>query len=193
MATFSPDNEDPRWYIEQGIDWESLVRTTEADFRNPGGPKSVDEALAFYKETLELVGGFASDEIAPHAAQLDREGVRHEGGEAVFPERLAGIFDQVKQLGLHGLCVPRELGGMNAPVMLFFLAPELFGRADVSVMAHHGSHGGMAPAFLDNSTAFVSCLPIDNSTVPTRNVWSGLSVASITRSPGTCRSRPYEP
>ncbi|MCU1281359.1 MAG: Butyryl-CoA dehydrogenase [bacterium] len=148
MANFFQDNDDLRWYIERGIDWEPLVRTTEADFRNPGGPQSVDEALAFYKETLEMVGGFVADEIAPHAAELDRQGVRHEGGEAVFPPRLAGIFEQVKQLGLHGLCVPRELGGMNAPVMLYFLASELFGRADVSVMAHHGFHGGMAMAML---------------------------------------------
>ncbi|HEY1587392.1 MAG TPA: acyl-CoA dehydrogenase family protein [Polyangia bacterium] len=148
MANFFTDNDDLRWYIERGIDWEPLVRTTEADFRNPDGPKSVAEALVFYKETLEMVGGFVADEIAPHAAELDRQGVRHEGGEAVFPPRLAGIFDQVKQLGLHGLCVPRELGGMNAPVMLYFLASELFGRADVSVMAHHGFHGGMAMAML---------------------------------------------
>jgi alkylation response protein AidB-like acyl-CoA dehydrogenase len=148
MANFYTDNADLRWYIERGIDWESLVRTTEADFRNPGGPKSVDEALAFYKETLELVGSFVADEIAPHAAQLDREGVRHVDGEALFPERLEGIFAQVKELGLHGLCVPRELGGMNAPVMLYFLLSELFGRADVSVMAHHGFHGGMAMAML---------------------------------------------
>ena len=95
-----------------------------------------------------MVGGFVADEIAPYTAELDREGVRHEGGEAVFPPRLAGIFEQIKRLGLHGLCVPRELGGMNAPVMLYFLASELFGRADVSVMAHHGFHGGMAMAML---------------------------------------------
>ena len=148
MANFYTDNEDLRWYIEHGIDWESLVRTTEADFRNPGGPKSVDEALAFYKETLDMVGGFVADEIAPHAAQLDREGVRHEGGEAVFPERLAGIFAKINELGLHGLCVPRELGGMNAPVMLYFLSSRCSARADVSVMAHHGFHGGMAMAML---------------------------------------------
>ncbi|MDB4970812.1 MAG: Butyryl-CoA dehydrogenase [Myxococcales bacterium] len=148
MANFFTDNDDLRYYVEKGIDWEPLVRVSEADFRNPGGPKSVDEAVAFYKETLELVGSFAADEIAPHSAQLDREGVAHVDGEAVFPARLAGIFEQIKQLGLHGLCVPRELGGMNAPVMVYFLASELFGRADVSVMAHHGFHGGMAMAML---------------------------------------------
>jgi 3-(methylthio)propanoyl-CoA dehydrogenase len=148
MANYFTDNDDLRYYVDKGIDWESLVRVTESDFRNPGGPKSVDEALSFYKETLEMVGGFVADEIAPHAAEIDREAVRFEGGEAVFPPRLAGIFEQIKQLGLHGLCVPRELGGMNAPVIVHFLACEVMGRADVSVMAHHGFHGGIAMAML---------------------------------------------
>jgi alkylation response protein AidB-like acyl-CoA dehydrogenase len=148
MANFYSDNDDLRWYVDRGIDWEPLVRVTEADFRNPGGPKSLAEALPFYHETLELVGAFVADEIAPHAAELDREGVRFEKGEAVFPPRLAGIFAQIRSLGLHGLCVPRELGGMNAPVLLYFLASELFGRGDVSVMAHQSFHGGMAMAML---------------------------------------------
>lgn len=148
MANFYSDNDDLRYYVERGIDWSELVRVAEADFRNPGGPRTVDEAVAFYKDTLEMVGGFVADEVAPHAAELDRAGVKLDGGEAVFPPRLAGIFDQVKALGLHGLCVPRELGGMNAPVMVYFLASELFGRGDVSVMAHHGFHGGMAMAML---------------------------------------------
>ena len=43
-----------------------------------------------------MVGGFVADEIAPHAAQIDREGVPLEDGEAVFPPRLAGIFEQIK-------------------------------------------------------------------------------------------------
>jgi 3-(methylthio)propanoyl-CoA dehydrogenase len=148
MANFYGDNDDLGYYVDKGIDWAELVRVSEADFRNPGGPKSVAEALAFYKDTLAMVGGFVADEIAPYAAELDREGVRFDGGEVVFPARLAGIFAAVKQLGLHGLCVPRELGGLNAPVLCYFLASELFARADVSVMAHHGFHGGMAMAML---------------------------------------------
>ncbi len=148
MANFFHDNQDLKFYVEKGIDWEPLVRATEMDFRLPGAFPSSKEALEFYREILDMVGGFVADEIAPHAAQLDREAVAHVDGEAVFPPRLQGIFDQIKQLGLHGLTVPRELGGMNAPLLLYYLASELFARGDVSVMAHHGFHGGMAMAML---------------------------------------------
>src|SRR5690606_23918627 len=84
----------------------------------------------------------------PHAARIDREGVLFENGEARLPPLLQGIFDRIKQMDLHGLCVPRELGGTNAPLALYYLTSELFSRADVSTMAHHGFHGGMALAML---------------------------------------------
>jgi alkylation response protein AidB-like acyl-CoA dehydrogenase len=148
MANFFHDNEDLKFYVDKGIDWEPLVRATEMDYRLPGGFTSAKEALDFYQETLDMVGGFVADEIAPHAAQIDREELKLENGEVKFPPRLQGIFDQIKALGLHGIAVPRELGGMNAPLLIYYLASELFARGDVSVMAHHGFHGGMAMAML---------------------------------------------
>jgi alkylation response protein AidB-like acyl-CoA dehydrogenase len=148
MANFFSDNDDLKFYVEKGIDWEPLVRVTEMEYRVPGSFPTAKEALDFYKETLDMVGGFVADEIAPHAAELDREAVKLENGEAVFPPRLQGIFDQIKSLGLHGVSVPRELGGLNAPLLVYYLASELFARGDVSVMAHHGFHGGMAMAML---------------------------------------------
>lgn len=148
MGNFFKDNDDLRFYFEKGIDWGPLVEATEHGFRAPDGPKSTEEAVELYRDICELVGEFVADEVAPHAAQIDREKVRFEDGEVVFPERLQGIFDQIAQMELHGLNLPRELGGMNAPMMLYFLTSEMFGRADVSVMAHHGFHGGIALAML---------------------------------------------
>jgi alkylation response protein AidB-like acyl-CoA dehydrogenase len=148
MANFFSDNEDLKFYVEKGIDWEPLVRVTEMDFRVPGAFPSAKEAVDFYKETLDMVGSFVADEIAPYTAELDRETIKLVDGEAKFPPRLKGIFDQIKGLGLHGISVPRELGGLNAPLLIYYLASELFARGDVSVMAHHGFHGGMAMAML---------------------------------------------
>ena len=148
MASFYEDNEDLRWYVEKGIDWEPLIELTERRFIDPDGPDDAAEAMELYLDILKMVGEFVSSEIAPHAAEIDREGVRLENGEVVFPDRLQGIFDKIDELDLHGLNVPRELGGMNAPMMVYFLISEMMGRADVSVMAHHGFHGGMAMAAL---------------------------------------------
>ncbi|MFT7521114.1 MAG: alkylation response protein AidB-like acyl-CoA dehydrogenase [Kiritimatiellia bacterium] len=57
-------------------------------------------------------------------------------------------MDQLADLELHGLCLPEYLGGMNCPFVIYLLNAEIMGRADVSIMAHHSFHGGMAMAML---------------------------------------------
>jgi alkylation response protein AidB-like acyl-CoA dehydrogenase len=147
-SSFFKDNDDLRYYFDEGLDWDALVEATERGGLAASGYKSVEEAVAFFREIAETVGDFVATEIAPHTAEIDRGGVIFENGEARFPPRAQAIFDQIKQLELHGLCVPRELGGLNAPMALYYLVSEMFGRADVSIMAHHGFHGGMAAAAL---------------------------------------------
>jgi alkylation response protein AidB-like acyl-CoA dehydrogenase len=148
MANYFKDNPDLRYYMEKGIDWESIVRITEYDFRAKDGFESVDEALEFYGDIIEMVGEFVAAEVAPIAATVDRKGVHLEDGEAVVPEEMDALFEQIKALELHGMCLPRELGGMNCPMMLYWFNTEVFARADVSMMAHHSFHGGMAMAML---------------------------------------------
>ncbi|MGD8823940.1 MAG: acyl-CoA dehydrogenase family protein, partial [Myxococcales bacterium] len=91
---------------------------------------------------------FVAEEIKPYEKEIDEKGVTLVDGEVVFSDRLSAIFDKIKDLDLHGLPVPRELGGMNAPLLLYFMNSELMARADVSAMAHHGFHAGMAMAML---------------------------------------------
>ena len=148
MANFYDDNEDLRFYVEKYIDWEALVELTELRYMAKDGFENAQEALEFYQGVLDMVGGFAAEEIAPHAEKIDREHPWIENGEVKFPPVLDNIFEQVKQLELHRMCPPRELGGMNCPFMLSMLTTELFSRADVSVAAHIGFHGGMAMAAL---------------------------------------------
>src|SRR5262245_30619128 len=121
MASFLADNDDLRYYLERGIDWETLVGLGERGFRQPDGWKTADEAVSFFREAAAMVGELAAEEIAPHAAEIDRQGVRFADGEAVFPPRLAAIAAKIAELGLHGLPLPRELGGMNAPLLLYFI------------------------------------------------------------------------
>ncbi|MFK7991733.1 MAG: acyl-CoA dehydrogenase family protein [Sandaracinaceae bacterium] len=148
MGNFFKDNDDLQFYFRDGIDWGPLVEATEHGFRAPDSPENVAEAVELYEDIANLVGTFVADEIAPHAAEIDRDAVRFEDGVVTFPPRLEGIFDQIREMDLNGLCLPRELGGMNCPLTLYFLISEMIGRADVSVMAHYGFHGGMAIAML---------------------------------------------
>ncbi|HEX3695307.1 MAG TPA: acyl-CoA dehydrogenase family protein [Polyangia bacterium] len=148
MASFLSDNEDLQYYLQDGIDWETVASVTELGYRFADGFRTAAEALTFYREIAAMVGEFVAEEIAPHAAQIDRDGVRFANGEATFPPRLEAITRKIAELGLHGLNLPRELGGMNAPMLLYFINAELLARADVSVMTHYGFHSGTAMAML---------------------------------------------
>ena len=148
MGNFFKDNEDLQYYVSEGIDWKPLVELTEYLFRAEEGFKTPGEAVEFYSDILDLVGEFSAEQIFPHRMEIDAAGVRFEGGEAIFPERMQAIFDAIREMELHGMCLPRELGGQNAPLLIYFLAAEMIGRGDISVMTHHSFHGGMAMAML---------------------------------------------
>ena len=148
MASFFKDNEDLQFYFHEGIDWEPLVRLTEFDYRAKDAFTKTEDAVEFYREIAELVGEFSANEIAPHAAEIDRHGVELVDGEAVQAPAMDAIFRKIAGLGLHGMTLPRGLGGMNCPLLLYFMNSEMMGRADVSVLAHHGFHAGMAMAML---------------------------------------------
>ncbi|MDI3282930.1 acyl-CoA dehydrogenase family protein [Polyangium sp. 15x6] len=148
MANFFTDNDDLRFHFEEGVDWAPLVEVTELGYRTEEGFKTPEEAVAFYREVAESTGALAAEQIATRAAAIDREDTHLEDGEAIAGPAMNQIFEAIKAAELHRLCLPRELGGLNAPLLLYFLSGEMIARADVSVMTHHSFHGGMAMAML---------------------------------------------
>jgi 3-(methylthio)propanoyl-CoA dehydrogenase len=148
MPSYLRDNPDLNYYLQRGIDWQTLLPLIELDRSSSDGLETAAEAAQFYQEIAERVGEFAAVEVAPHSAEIDRAGVRFENGEASFPERLQSIFEKISALGLHALNLPRELGGMNVPMLIYLVNCELLARADISVMAHYAFHTGPAMAML---------------------------------------------
>lgn len=148
MPNFFKDNPDLRYYFERGLDWQPIVELVEREFNDPEGFRDLAEALEFYTETAESIGAFVAEEVAPRAAQIDREGLIYEDGEVRFPEALSTVFAKIERMGLSAMAVPRELGGLNVPGIVYQICNELFARGDVSVTAHNGFHGGMAMAAL---------------------------------------------
>lgn len=148
MANFYKDNADLRYYVEKGIDWEPLMELVEDYFRHDDGFKNADEAVEFYVQVFEMIGEFVATEIDPHTSAIDHEEMKIENGEVEFGPMLEQIFQKIRDLDVIGLPVPRELGGLNAPMLAYFIISELISRADTAVMAHHGFHTGIAMAML---------------------------------------------
>ncbi len=74
------------------------------------------------REIQSLAREFAESEIAPNAAEWDRE---HR-----FPREL---FTKLGELGLMGVCVSEELGGAGADFVSYVLVLEELSRADAGV------------------------------------------------------------
>lgn len=159
MKNFYEDNADLRWYVDRGIDWSGLVQVTEYYMQAPDHPATVDEAVSGYRDILSMVGEFVAENVAPRWSELDRAHPKLVDGEVVQAPVVEELTAAIGELGLFGLCVPRELGGLNAPLVIFQLSQELIARADTSLCAHVGFHGGIAMAallysVLEGSTTF---------------------------------------
>jgi isovaleryl-CoA dehydrogenase len=80
----------------------------------------------------DTVRGFAADNIAPRAAEID------ENNE--FPRDL---WPQLGELGLHGITVEEELGGSNLGYLAHVIAMEEISRASASVGLSYGAHSNL--------------------------------------------------
>ena len=144
MANFFTDNVDLQYYVDKGIDWAPLIDAVEF----PRTDTNKAEMIESYREVLELLGTFSGEQIGPYADELDSQEMRVVDGEVPIAPRMAKILESAQELGLHGLSIPTDLGGMNCPLMLYYLNAELMGRGDVSVMSHFGFHSGIALCLL---------------------------------------------
>jgi alkylation response protein AidB-like acyl-CoA dehydrogenase len=85
------------------------------------------------REVKERAAEFADREVAPCAAELDREDR--------FP---AETFEKLADMGFMGLCVPEEYGGAGTDFLSYVLLLEEISRADAGVgvtLAVHTSAG----------------------------------------------------
>lgn len=95
--------------------------------------KSMSFGLSEELEALrETVHRFAQDEIAPRAAEID------ETNE--FP---MDLWEKMGALGLHGITVPEEHGGVEMGYLAHCVAIEELSRASASVALSYGAHSNL--------------------------------------------------
>jgi len=146
-SNFFLDNDDLRFQVKHGVDWEALARLAESDFTLPDGPRSTEEAVSFYTDVLTAAGEVAAREIATRAPTIDRgHAVWLEDGQVKVSPEVQKVKESMAAVGLYGVIAPRELGGSNCPAAVYFILNELLGRADVGALSDFSFHAGVTAA-----------------------------------------------
>lgn len=147
MSNYFSDHEDLQFYFNKAIDWAKLIPLVEHNTQEHNA-STLQDTIDFYRQAAEMFGQFVAEGIAPYAQEIDRQGVQLVDGEVVSPARVDTIFAHMRQLDLHRICIPRELGGMNSSVILYFIFLELLARAEPSVSHHYAFHTGISMIML---------------------------------------------
>ena len=145
VATFFrlPDNcrdraRDAGAALTGGVGRGSVKLAVARDPAAPGDSHAHLPGLAFdLGETIDMlrdtVQQFAAAEIAPRAADIDRDNL--------FP---ADLWKKLGALGLHGMTVKEEYGGSDLGYLAHIVAMEEVSRASASVGLSYGAHSNLA-------------------------------------------------
>jgi isovaleryl-CoA dehydrogenase len=95
----------------------------------PGLNFQLGETIEMLRDTVQR---FAVDEIAPRAAQIDRDNL--------FP---SDLWKKLGDLGLHGITVSAEYGGTDLGYLAHMVAMEEVSRASAAVGLSYGAHSNL--------------------------------------------------
>lgn len=85
------------------------------------------------REIIRTVARFVARDVTPHVARLEKEGT--------YPD---AIVAQMKDLGLFGLAVPQEFGGLGLRLPVFAAVLEELSKGWTSLAAYVNSHSTVA-------------------------------------------------
>ncbi|KAL8170221.1 hypothetical protein V2J09_022025 [Rumex salicifolius] len=105
--------------------------------RNPRCAASFSTSLLLDDTQLqfkESVSHFAQENIAPHAAEIDRTNY--------FPKEV-NLWKLMGDFNLHGITAPEEYGGLGLGYLYHCIAMEELSRASGSVALSYGAHSNL--------------------------------------------------
>ncbi|MCR9140950.1 MAG: acyl-CoA dehydrogenase family protein [bacterium] len=150
-SNYYEDNPDLQRHVDAFIDWNEIVELYEDGFRDAKeydesgderlafAPRSVEEAVEYYKQILDGYGDLSGKEISQIAQDMDSQGLKFENGQVTHPPEFEELFVKFQDAGLHPVGFERKYGGLGLPHIVKALAFEIAYRADTAFSIAAGS------------------------------------------------------
>lgn len=144
------DNPELVEHFRYYVDWPEAIDQYEDGFKDAASykdngddrlamaPGSYEEATEFYQTILESIGELVGKELAPVAQEMDKTGLKYDGGKVVFPDSMVKAYTAMQDAGLQPYAFTRHYGGIGLPASAQALLMEILGRGDGSMALAFG-------------------------------------------------------
>lgn len=127
---FYTDSKEWSWLFKNAIDWDTIIPLYYPSFPTDDGFNNKEELMAFFEEILTNTGDWAANTVAPRARRLDATGSgKVINGHVEVSEPLKELYQEAVNLGLVGLGVSKEYGGLGLPLIVPMLGFTQLNRA----------------------------------------------------------------
>ncbi|BDA78266.1 acyl-CoA dehydrogenase [Leptospira kobayashii] len=136
------DNEDLKDHFDSLTDWKEIVDSYEENFADYAlyqktsqeelayAPGNYEDAIEFYRSTLEAGGDIAGKDVSQVAKQMDEVGLKYKDGKVTFPKEMIDVINKIKSAGLLPYGIHRHYGGIGLPSVVQSMLSESVSRAD---------------------------------------------------------------
>lgn len=145
LGNFFTENKDLSEQFHSIIDWNEIVCNFEGGFEDAKeyaqsgkeelamAPNNKEDAIEFYRSSLESIGELVGKEIAPLAREMEEVGLKFNQGKVTFPEPMKLAVQKIVDAGLLPYSISRRLGGLGMPGIVQVIISDIISRADASL------------------------------------------------------------
>ena len=119
---FFLDNQDLQFHFRTG--WLASLLTESG---------RTEDTLEQCRQLLEKLGALCGEKIAPRAIEVDRLGATFADGKVTYAPGTSENLRDLCGLGLMGVTLPRQYGGLELPCTAYSMMTEMVSRADASL------------------------------------------------------------
>ena len=142
---FYQDEQDWQWLFKHAIDWDKILPLYFKEFPTEEGFKNKDDILLSFDDILGQTGAWAGETLSKRAPSLDKLGAgKLEGGKTIPGKDLSATYKEAVELGVHGVSLPKEYGGLDLPKSVDLFQFQQIGRACGSTFNQLGFFSSIA-------------------------------------------------